>query len=211
MLLNKHPEERKDEKLVASLSAAQQKPDYFVERTDHEIWSLFKNGHEGAFRYIYERHIDVLYSYGQRFTPNKEVIRDCMQDLFVELRNSKKLSNTNSIKFYLLKAFRNKLKRTLNQNSRFTMVSVNEWFLTNPAQPSVETVIIESRFKEEQKARLRSAINELPARQREALYYFYQENLTYAEVAEIMGFSYVRSARNMIYKAIEALRQALNS
>ena len=149
---------------------------YFSGKTDKEIWQLFNKGHEGAFRYIYENYIDLLYRYAQRFTTDIELIKDCIHDLFVELRSSKSLSDTDSIKFYLLKALRSKLKRSVNLFARNQQIPGEQFFLTGFSERSFEALLIERQFNEEQIGKLHQALNKLSARQREALYYYYQEN-----------------------------------
>ncbi|MCK5371360.1 MAG: sigma-70 family RNA polymerase sigma factor, partial [Cyclobacteriaceae bacterium] len=46
-------------------------------------------------------------------------------------------------------------------------------------------------------------------RQKEAVIYFYYEGMSYQEIADIMGLQKVKSARKLIYRAIEALRKDL--
>lgn len=183
--------------------------DYFSGKTEREIWHLFKKGHEGAFQWIYENYADLLFSYGARFTREQEVVLDCVHDLFVELRLSRKISETDSIKYYLLKAFRNKIRRTLEIRKMGSNAIGQGSFLIHSNEPSHEAVLIQRQISDEMQHRLRLEVNNLPARQREALYYFYQENMSYKQVADIMGFEYVRSARNAIYKALETLRGKL--
>ena len=52
---------------------------------DKEIWNAFKGGSLTAYKLIYEKHIDLLFNYGNKITQHKELVEDCMQDLFVDL------------------------------------------------------------------------------------------------------------------------------
>lgn len=52
-------------------------------------------------------------------------------------------------------------------------------------------------------------MSKLTTRQKEAVLYFYYEGLSYQEIADIMGFQNVKSARKLIYRAIDALRKDL--
>lgn len=52
----------------------------------------------------------MLYRYGFQYTKDKALIKDAIQDLFVELRQKRKrLSHTTSIKLYLYKSIRRKI------------------------------------------------------------------------------------------------------
>ena len=47
--------------------------------------TLFKAGDDRAFSQIYETYADLLFSYGMRFTSNREIVRDTLQELFIKL------------------------------------------------------------------------------------------------------------------------------
>ena len=88
----------------------------FFSQSDQEIWKAFKEGNEVAFAHIYNLYFSVLYRYGSQFSRDRNFIKDAIQDLFMELlRKRTRLSDTNSIKYYLFKSLKitiiNKLKR----------------------------------------------------------------------------------------------------
>ncbi|NJM26145.1 MAG: hypothetical protein HC859_12305 [Bacteroidia bacterium] len=56
-----------------------------MQLSNEEIWDRFRNGDESMFQYIYSIYFDKLYNYGFQFTRNKELIEDCIQELFIEL------------------------------------------------------------------------------------------------------------------------------
>lgn len=59
------------------------------------IWEAFKMGNESAFIFIYETYFDPLFIYGNQFTNNEDLVKDAIQDLFVEVRkNRRKLGRT---------------------------------------------------------------------------------------------------------------------
>ena len=180
-------------------------------KPDVEIWSMFKKGNEGAFNFIYEKFFPILFRYGHRFTKNREIVKDAIQDLFIELRASgQNLSDTDSIKYYLFKALRWKIQQYLRRRRRFLGENRLPDELDFEIMESPELVLIQRQIDEEQKIKLHKALQSLSKRQREAIYYFYYECLTYAQVASIMGMSNIKSARNLIYKAIDALKKIFN-
>ncbi|MEQ9287163.1 MAG: sigma factor-like helix-turn-helix DNA-binding protein [Cyclobacteriaceae bacterium] len=61
-------------------------------------------------------------------------------------------------------------------------------------------------MNEENIHKLNHAREYLTKRQKQAIYYFYYEDLSYEEVSEIMGLNNVKSTRNLVYKAINILK-----
>jgi hypothetical protein len=55
--------------------------------SDQELWSAFKEGDRLAFSAIYQRHFRKLVSYGLKISADKDLAKDCVQDLFVEPRS----------------------------------------------------------------------------------------------------------------------------
>src|SRR5579871_4559292 len=80
------------------------------EETQH--WLQFKGGDREAFAAVYRQHILFLIAYGLRLCPDRHLLKDQIQELFVELWHSRQnLASTGSVKFYLFKALRYKLIR----------------------------------------------------------------------------------------------------
>ena len=49
-----------------------------------DIWDRFKSGDKEAFAVLYNLHIDSLYHYGTKFCKDEEVIKDALQEIFIE-------------------------------------------------------------------------------------------------------------------------------
>ena len=179
-------------------------------KDDTTVWKAFKNGSESAFIYIYEAYFDSLYIYGSQFTRDDGRVKDAIQDLFVELRkNRARLGDTDSIKFYLFKCLKRKVikesGRWFNKYEEFSGdVSFNFTM-------SHEQVLIDRQLDVEKTAALNKAIQSLSPRKREVIYYFYYEGMSYQEIQELMEMSHVKSVRNLLYKAIDLLRENIIS
>ncbi len=67
---------------------------------------------------LYKSHIEILYRYGHKLTTDTQLVEDSIQDMFIELWNSRKrLSDTDSIKYYLFRILRRKItQHPLNRN-----------------------------------------------------------------------------------------------
>lgn len=180
----------------------------FTSESDEKIWAEFKNGSESAFIFIYENFFDKLLNYGLRFIQDREIVKDCIQDLFIEIRDKRdSIGRTNAIKPFLYKILRRKITRFLlksSKNEKFKFV--HEKFTI---ELSYEQHLIEKQFNEEQINKLKKAINKLSIKEREAIFHFYFEGHSYQQIAEIMGYSDVKTARTLLYRAISALKKSL--
>ncbi|MCG8309166.1 MAG: sigma-70 family RNA polymerase sigma factor [Cytophagales bacterium] len=178
----------------------------FEHLSDNEIWTAFKSGNEGAFVYIYERYFDSLVNFSYQFTQDEELIKDTVQDLFIYIRSRRSnLSGTDNIKLYLYKCCRNNLLNSLKRLQKGSKMSVleNEFF---QSVLSAEENIINLQTRKIKENKLKLAIDQLSAREREIIYYFYFEDLSYKEISEMLEYKEVKSVRSLLYKAVKKLR-----
>src|SRR5690349_5203734 len=86
--------------------------------SDQLLWDSFRRGDETAFSSIYTSYSVMLFHYGCKYSTDKELVRDCLQDLFLYLKKNRLgLGQTNSIKLYLFKAFRRRIIEYLKKSS----------------------------------------------------------------------------------------------
>jgi len=177
------------------------------ERTDVELWDLFREGDDAAFDFIYQKYFDRLYNYGRQFTSHTSIVEDAIQELFIELRRrSSFLSSTDKILPYLYNAFRRKIIRLRDKELKNQDFDINKSF---EITVSVEDEIITNDLEQEDLQKLQVAIRELSPKYREIIYHFYYENLSYTEIQQVLGFDNVKSVRNLIYKALKSLRKEM--
>ncbi len=180
----------------------------YAQLPDRLIWDAFREGDELAFVTIYRGYVDALFNYGCQFTVDREMIKDCLQDFFIYLRNNRAgLGKTDNIKLYLLKAFRRRVFDYLKKTNR--EIQHNEYFafLQFPVELSSESLYINRQIEAEQLVRLNKALKTLNAKEREAIYYFYYEGLSYEQIAEILHFTHVSSARRIVYRGLSHLKK----
>ncbi len=76
------------------------------------LWQSFREGDSYAFEQLLKQYYPLLLNYGNRLSKDREFVKDCLHDLFVELWNRKeKLDTIENLKPYLLLSFRRKLLR----------------------------------------------------------------------------------------------------
>ena len=167
-----------------------------------QLWESFKKGDKAAFADIYDKHIYVLFNYGSKISGNTALVEDCIQDLFIDLWQSRaNISSTTSIKFYLFKALRNRIYRHHGDPSDLESIENSPAMLM---EPCYEEQIIQMEIESLQMKELRKHVDELLSRQREAINLRYYHNFSNEEVARIMGISY-QTACKFIYAALKKL------
>ena len=180
-------------------------------QNDQLLWKSFRNGSESAFVEIYNRYFQMLYEYGRQFSQDSEIVKDYVQDMFVTMRKKRfKLPQVRSIKAYLLKCLRNKIIFELKKLGKKQFVDVTSCHLSFHIVPSHENVLINRQFNDSQIKQIHMTLSRLSPRKREAIYYFYYNNLSYEEIKEVMGFGSTRAARNLIYRAISEIRKTFD-
>lgn len=179
-----------------------------TDTTDLYLWNKLRYGDAHALEIIFDLHIRLLYSYGHKFTNNRSLVEDCIQDLFAEIwEKHAKLSETNSIRFYLFKSLRRKIIRNLQKSHHY----VND--LEEAGELSVvshEYALILQQFSEEQLQLLQDALQKLTKRQKEAIFLKFYNQLTYEQIAEVMDLN-KRTVYNLISLALDTLQKELAS
>ncbi|MEQ9442017.1 MAG: sigma-70 family RNA polymerase sigma factor [Cyclobacteriaceae bacterium] len=179
----------------------------FEGQSDEEVWQAYRAGRDDAFSYIYDTYFDSLYYCGCQLCPDTHRVVDLLQDFFLELRLKKpKTDAVLCIKAYLLKSFRRKVIKFLKKD---------QWLIFNKEVTEGSFTIsfhhemqfMKTQFHEQQQKHIEKMLNQLTPREREAIYYFYFENLSYNNVSAVMGLSSAKAARNLIYKGLSILRK----
>ncbi|SHI70140.1 RNA polymerase sigma factor [Pseudozobellia thermophila] len=167
-------------------------------------------GNEAAYSTIYKDNVRFLYSYGLKLVSNKDLVKDAIQDLFVELWDSKeRLGQVRSIKSYLYKSIRRKLiAQASKKRKRFADTSESE--LLRLETPSTEINLIEKQRFDDERKQLLKTLGKLNAKQREIIHLKYYANLGYDEISEIMGLD-KKGVYNLMAHTIKLLRQYLVS
>jgi len=171
--------------------------------TENIIWESFQKGSRTAFEQLYNVYAPMLFNYGFSITNDTNFLKDVVQDFFVDLwRKKADLTTPNNLKSYLVIAFRNRLFKTLKKNPKFE----NEEEFNTESAPSPETVWILEIENELQNQKLKTALQSLPDRQKEALHLKYFNGMSSKEIAEVLEVN-VQSVSNILYRALTALRK----
>lgn len=178
---------------------------------DCQLWQEFQAGSETAFSRIYRLHAALLYSYGIKLVKDKELIKDCIQDLFIEIWNTKhRLGSVKNIKSYLFKSIRRKLIAASIKNRKRLNQSINFSNLKIISAPSEEWRLIEEQTSDEKQVKLEEALDHLTQRQREIIHLKFFSRLSYAEISETMDMS-MKGTYKLMGRSINFLRDYMSN
>ncbi len=158
---------------------------------------------------LFETCAEYLYRYGRKFVSDDDFVRDCVQDLFIKLYNNRSsLSSTTNPRFYLLLSMKNTIIDALCKTRRMTYVAPDDLpFIAEvyylPEEDAPEAVVTATGRK------VKTAMETLNARQKEAIYLRFQLGLSYDEVSKMLGINY-QSARNLIHRSITKIRSTVD-
>jgi RNA polymerase sigma factor (sigma-70 family) len=173
-------------------------------KKDQELWSQFLAGNDRAYTQIYKNYVDKLFSYGMRFSSDRELVKDCIQDVFVKIySNRKRLNHTDNIKLYLYIALKHTLFNVFNKDKSFYQIDTIEPVFN--VEYSVEDRIIADEQEEEQKKKINQMLDSLTPRQKEVIYYRYVEGMEMDMICQLMNMNY-QSVQNLIQRSIKKVR-----
>lgn len=172
---------------------------------DELLWDHYRNGDENCFTELFRRHYRKLLHYGLKLTPDRQQAEDCIQELMIRLWTRRQTVNTTeSVKYYLFKAYRHILFRKLRQTRVYAektddMDDFHE-------DISVEEALIRDESKDLLESKVKLLLNQLTPRQREILYLRFYQNLTPPEIASLLGIN-AQSVSNIIQRAFIKIRE----
>ena len=174
-------------------------------------WERFKSGDKEAFAFLYNSYVDVLFHYGCKLSKDEEMVKDAIQEVFIDLYNGRERNNASpeNLKYYLILAIKRNLIKKLVRGRRFDIGKVKDKLVFDPRY-NAESQLIELESQRELVVRISELLNQLTQKQKEAIYLRFNESLDYAEVAEIMGIT-IESVRKQVYRAIKQMKEILDS
>ena len=173
----------------------------------HDIWESFQLGDKEAFAYLYTCYKDILYRYGTKLSQEDSLVKDSIQDVFIDLYLKRKKNKTNpqNLKFYLILALKRDLIKKLKQNRKLVIKESSIDFSFEP-EYSIEKKIIEQEENTEISLCIKKILNQLPSKQTEVIYLRFNELLEYDEIALLLNIS-IESVRKQVYRAIKKIRE----
>ena len=174
-----------------------------------EVWDRFRAGDHASFTTLYQYFIQPLYAYSMGVTSDKELIKDCLHDLFVELwKNHTTLGPTTSVKYYLMASIKRKIIRHMETQIRNIKHHSNYMIDFVEADHSQEAILIKYEEEIRSNCQLQNCLQLLSKRQREAISLRFFENLDTDQISSSMKIN-PQSVYNLIFGALRVMKEGL--
>ena len=176
-------------------------------KSDAACWKELKQGNPEALGYLYDTYIDRLFHTAFKMTDNRELAKDALQEVFIEIwhyRNS--IGDVNHSHSYLAKVLKSIILKKVKTKLVINTLSDNEHGIEQ--DDNIEQAIISADLATEQKCRLQKALSQLTLRQKQVVRMRFFEGLTYEQIAIKLSMNY-QSVNNLAFRAMLNLRKQM--
>ena len=149
--------------------------------TEHQLLEAIHSGEKAALRRLYDRYSGYAMAVGLRYIPERDEVRDVLQDSFVKILTSIGQFNyqgEGSLKSWVSRIVSNRAIDYLREHQRFMLVDIIPEEPDTPEEPDVEEVPPDS---------LMAMIGQLPPNYRTVLNLFVFEQRPHREIAQLLG------------------------
>jgi RNA polymerase sigma-70 factor (ECF subfamily) len=152
-----------------------------------------------AFVALYDRYVARIYAYVQRQTQDEPTTQDIVATTFTKALQHLPNYRWRGVSFgaWLYKIARNEIRRHYNRR-KWTIPLLDR----HASEANVEQMVHDRH----QVHRVRAAMRQLPARDQEVLQLHYDEQLTHAEIGQVLGCS-AGNVAVRLHRALRRLRQ----
>ncbi len=176
-----------------------------IEDSDARLMLRFKDGDTDAFELLFSRHLRAIINFSFRFVRNRAMAEELAQEIFLKVYAG--ASGYEAQAKFTTWLYRIATNVCLNEVRKPRFLAVHE--------PLAEALRIGSaeahgdRLQRQAVSRaIRQALDQLPGKQRVAFILNKYQELSYAEVSEIMGTS-EQAVKSLIHRAKETLAEKL--
>ncbi len=172
------------------------------------LWDSLRKGNDIAFSTLYKKYVNSLFNYGMHIHPNRVLIKDCIQELFIKFWEKREsLGSIQKVSFYLFRSFKNLLFQKIEISSKRFALTQDLIDQMAPELP-LENVFVDSELVDQRIIRLKKAVLLLTNRQREVILLRFFQGFEAKEIAEIMNLS-IPGVHNLISLTIKSLREKI--
>jgi RNA polymerase sigma-70 factor (ECF subfamily) len=184
------------------------------ERNDNELIELYKNGEREALKYLINRYASPLFNFVARLTDRNDA-PDIVQDIFIKVwKNIKKFdSKKASFRTWIFTIARNSVTDFLRKKRNISFSDVNENIDgdENSFEENIESEDLlpdEALQKLEDIETLNETLEKLRPDYLEILVLYYQEEMTFEEIGEVLDKS-INTVKSWHRRAILELRKMM--
>ncbi len=188
-----------------------------MENTDKSLIEAHCRGDSAAFGELVRRYGNGLFGYLMKMSKNRQEAEDLFQETFKRVHEKAHTFRGGKFKSWLFTIATRVAIDGLRRRRRMQVVSLNQRLdCTDQDSEELSAVALaddscepsQEAAKAEQTQQVRDAIESLPARQRATLVLAYYQQLSYPEVAKVLGCS-LGTVKTQMSRALRTLAQKL--
>jgi len=177
-----------------------------LEEEEIRLWHKMLEGNSTCFEQLINSTYNLLFQYGCRFSTDREMLKDCIQDVFLEIWEKRNILNRQiPPRAYLLASLRRRMHRVMQQNRLHISEDLERSIPDFNVEFSAEHLFIQSEQDQQLAQRITILLNELPKRQQEAVYLRFFNDLERDEIADIMDI-HPQSVSNLLQSAFRSIK-----
>lgn len=170
---------------------------------DKKLYNDYLNGEKQAFEFLYDKYKSKITYFIYNIVKDYQKSEDLTQETFIYIMQSKMKEDV-SFKYYIYLVAKSKAFNYINKEKRRNEI-IDE-YLSNDEQ--IEKDVIDLVINKETKKDLLDSINLLDEKYKNAIYLVNIENLSYQEVAEILGET-LQNTKSLVHRGKKQLRKIL--
>lgn len=170
--------------------------------SDEDLMRQTQRGNGDAFSILYQRHASRIAGYLRRMLGDVEDVEGLAQEVFVRaLRFAPTYRYPSRFSTWLFTIARNLAINNARSRHRSPVRNVGDWSsnAVSPTGPNAVARSLDDVDNQEEVARVLAAMEDLPAAQKEVIVLRLFQDLTYAQIGQLMGTSAVTLRSRMFH------------
>ena len=177
-------------------------------RSDEELMAAYVAGDRGAFKLLFDRYAGILFAMSKRRLGSDDDARDVVQQTLLALHRARNDFRPGArLRPWLFTIALNLVREQYRRRKRRREQSIEGGTQPVP-EPGESSTVEADEERTVRAARVRAALADLPAAQREVIELHWFEESPYEEIATIVGAS-VAAVRVRAHRGYERLREIL--
>lgn len=171
-----------------------------------QLWQEYRAGDMYALAKIMQSYYADLFHWGMRLQADREFVKDCLQEVFVNLwRVQQTVRPVENVRSYLLVVLKTRILRELSTKHNTRQVTLSDEY-TFSVEFGADIRLIDEENEIYQIRKLEHSINHLPDRQKELIYLRFYQDLSFEQIADVMHLGR-QSVYNLLQKSLNSLRK----
>lgn len=183
-----------------------------METTDKSLIDAHLGGDSSAFADLVGRYGDGMLRYLTKICKNRSQADDFFQETFKRVHEKASTFRGGNFKSWLYTIATRVAFDSFRKSKRLKFISLNRVLGTDGTESDLSAVCVdgncpgphEEAEKAELRGKVRQALSQLPDKQRATIVLAYYEQLSYSQVAEVLGCS-VGTVKTQMFRALKKL------